>query len=118
VALHASRRLADRASPLVQAALLLALYTLADPTLTLFRRMAAREQIFSAHRTHFYQRAVAQGLTVPQVTTRIFLLGVLLALLAIATVPASSLAVDAVCLGLGLGLMATGLTLHAPAKGR
>jgi UDP-N-acetylmuramyl pentapeptide phosphotransferase/UDP-N-acetylglucosamine-1-phosphate transferase len=98
------------------AALLLALYTLADPTLTLFRRMAEREQIFSAHRTHFYQRAVAQGLTVPQVTTRIFLLGVLLALLAIATVPASSLAVDAVCLG--LGLMATGLTLHALAKGR
>ena len=33
------------------AALLLSLYTLADPTLTLFRRLVAREQIFSAHRT-------------------------------------------------------------------
>jgi hypothetical protein len=89
---------------------------LADPTLTLFRRMAAREQIFSAHRTHFYQRAVAQGLTVPQVTARIFLLGVVLASLAIATVLASSLVVDVLCLG--LGVMATGLMLHALAKGR
>jgi hypothetical protein len=78
--------------------------------------MAEGEQIFSAHRTHFYQQAVTQGLTVPQVTTRIFLLQVLLALLAIATVVANSLAVDAVCLG--LGLMATGLMLHALAKGR
>ena len=68
------------------AALLLALYTLADPTLTLFRRIAAGEQIVSAHRTHFYQRAVTQGLSVPQVTARVFLLGLLLAGLAIATV--------------------------------
>jgi UDP-N-acetylmuramyl pentapeptide phosphotransferase/UDP-N-acetylglucosamine-1-phosphate transferase len=98
------------------AAVLMSLYTLADPTLTLFRRMAEGEQIFSAHRTHFYQQAVTQGLTVPQVTARIFLLQVLLALLAIATVVANSLAVDAVCLG--LGLMATGLMLHALAKGR
>jgi UDP-N-acetylmuramyl pentapeptide phosphotransferase/UDP-N-acetylglucosamine-1-phosphate transferase len=98
------------------AAVLMSLYTLADPTLTLFRRMAEGEQIFSAHRTHFYQQAVTQGLTVPQVTARIFLLQVLLALLAIATVVANSLAVDAVCLG--LGLMATGLMLYALAKGR
>jgi UDP-N-acetylmuramyl pentapeptide phosphotransferase/UDP-N-acetylglucosamine-1-phosphate transferase len=98
------------------AAVLMSLYTLADPTLTLFRRMAEGEQIFSAHRTHFYQQAVTQGLTVPQVTARIFLLQVLLALLAIATLVANSLAVDAVCLG--LGLMATGLMLHALAKGR
>ena len=38
----------------------------------------------------------------PQVTARIFLLGLLLALLAIATVLANSLAVDLLCLGLGL----------------
>ncbi len=61
------------------AALLLPLYTLADPTLTLFRRIAAKEPILSAHRTHFYQRAVTQGLSVPQVTARVFLLGLLLA---------------------------------------
>ena len=98
------------------AALLLPLYTLADPTLTLFRRIAAKEPILSAHRTHFYQRAVMQGLSVPQVTARVFLLGLLLASLAIATVLARSLAVDLLCVG--LGLVATGVTLLALAKGR
>jgi len=98
------------------AALLLSLYTLADPTLTLFRRILAREQIFSAHRAHFYQRGVAQGLSVPQVTARVFLLGLLLAGLAITTVLARSLAADLLCLG--LGLLATGLTLFALARGR
>jgi UDP-N-acetylmuramyl pentapeptide phosphotransferase/UDP-N-acetylglucosamine-1-phosphate transferase len=98
------------------AALLLSLYTLADPTLTLFRRFFAREQIFSAHRTHFYQRAVGKGLSVPQVTARVFLLGLLLASLAIATGLARSLAADLLCLG--VGLLATGLTLFALARGR
>ena len=74
------------------AALLLSLYTLADPTVTLFRRAAAKEPILSAHRTHFYQRGVTAGLTVPQVTTRIFLLCLLLAALAVATVLADTLA--------------------------
>jgi UDP-N-acetylmuramyl pentapeptide phosphotransferase/UDP-N-acetylglucosamine-1-phosphate transferase len=98
------------------AALLLSLYTLADPTITLFRRMAAKEPILSAHRTHFYQRAVAAGLSVPQVTTRIFLLCLLLAALAVVTVLAGSLAVDLITLV--LGLLATGLALLALAKGR
>ncbi len=98
------------------AALLLALYTLADPTLTLFRRIAAGEQIASAHRTHFYQRAIGQGLSVRQVTARVFLLGLLLAGLAIVTVLARSLAVVLLCVG--LGALATGLTLFALAKGR
>jgi UDP-N-acetylmuramyl pentapeptide phosphotransferase/UDP-N-acetylglucosamine-1-phosphate transferase len=98
------------------AALLLSLYTLADPTLTLFRRIAAKEPILSAHRTHFYQRAVTKGLSVPQATTRVFLLGLLLAGLAVATVLARSLAVDLLCVG--LGLVATGVTLLALAKGR
>jgi UDP-N-acetylmuramyl pentapeptide phosphotransferase/UDP-N-acetylglucosamine-1-phosphate transferase len=98
------------------AALLLSLYTLADPTLTLFRRIAAREQIFSAHRTHFYQRGVVRGLSVPHVTARVFMLGLVLAGLAIATVLARSLAADLLCLG--LGLLATGLTLFALARGQ
>jgi len=98
------------------AAFLLALYTLADATLTLFRRMLAGERISSAHRTHFYQRAVAQGLSVPQVTARVFLLCGLLALLAIVTVLADSTMID---LGmLGLGLLATGSTLYVLANGR
>ncbi|HZJ13269.1 MAG TPA: glycosyl transferase, partial [Methyloceanibacter sp.] len=98
------------------AALLLSLYTLADPTLTLFRRIVARQPIFSAHRTHFYQFAMANGLSVPQVTARVFLLGLLLACLAIATVLARSLGVDLLCLG--LGLLATALTLFALARRR
>jgi len=98
------------------AALLLSLYTLADATLTLFRRMAAGEQISAAHRTHFYQRAIDQGLTVPQVTARVFLLGVVLAILALVTVLADSLFIDLVMLA--LGLLATGLMLYALANGR
>lgn len=98
------------------AALLLALYTLADPAITLLRRVAAKESFLSPHRTHFYQRGVTAGLSMPQVTTRIFLLCLLLAALAVATVLADSLAVDLFCLG--LGVTATALTLFALAKGR
>jgi UDP-N-acetylmuramyl pentapeptide phosphotransferase/UDP-N-acetylglucosamine-1-phosphate transferase len=98
------------------AALLLALYTMADSTLTLLRRMLAGEQISSAHRTHFYQRGVAAGLSVPQVTARVLLLQVLLVGLAIITVLARSLTADLLCLA--LGVLATGLALFALAKGR
>jgi UDP-N-acetylmuramyl pentapeptide phosphotransferase/UDP-N-acetylglucosamine-1-phosphate transferase len=98
------------------AALLLSLYTLADATLTLFRRIVDGEPILSAHRTHFYQRAVEQGLRVPQVTARVFVLGLLLAGLALATVLARSFVVDFLCLG--LGALATGLVLSALARGR
>ncbi len=98
------------------AALLLSLYTLADPTLTLIRRAARKEPVLSAHRTHFYQRAVAAGLSVPQVTSRILLLCLLLAGLAIVTVLMDSLATDLVCLA--LGAFATALVLLALAKGR
>ena len=52
----------------------------------------------------------------PQVTARIFLLGLLLAFLAVVTVLARSLAVDLSCLG--LGVLVTGLTLFALARGR
>jgi UDP-N-acetylmuramyl pentapeptide phosphotransferase/UDP-N-acetylglucosamine-1-phosphate transferase len=98
------------------AALLLALYTLADPTLTLFRRMANKEPFLSAHRTHFYQRGVTAGLSVPQVTARIFLLCMLLAALAVVTVLAGSLTADLLCLGLGAA--ATAFVLMALSKGR
>jgi UDP-N-acetylmuramyl pentapeptide phosphotransferase/UDP-N-acetylglucosamine-1-phosphate transferase len=97
------------------AALILGLYTMADATLTLFRRIRAKESILSAHRTHFYQRGVDKGLTVPQVTARVLLLQVLLAALAIATVLFDSPVADLAALG--LGLLATGLMLHAFASG-
>jgi hypothetical protein len=59
---------------------------------------------------------VAQGLRVPQVTARVFLLGLLLASLAVVTVLARSLPIDLLCLS--LGVLATGLALFALARGR
>jgi UDP-N-acetylmuramyl pentapeptide phosphotransferase/UDP-N-acetylglucosamine-1-phosphate transferase len=98
------------------AALLLALYPVADATLTLLRRIVAGEAFFSPHKTHFYQRAVTQGLRVPQVTARVFLLGLLLAFLAVVTAIARSLPVD--ILFLIVGVLATALMLLALARGR
>ena len=98
------------------AALLLSLYTLADSTVTLLRRVFAKDPIFSAHRMHFYQRGAGAGLSAPQVTARVLFLQILLVGLAVATVLAGSLIVDLLCLGLGLS--ATGLLLFALARGR
>ena len=99
----------------IAAALLLALYTIADSSLTLLRRLYRREHIFSAHRSHFYQRAVINGLSPPQVTARIFVLGLLLASLAVATVLTSSPIAD--ILLLALGAIATGYVLISLARG-
>jgi len=43
-------------------ALILALYYLADATLTLLRRACAGRKVWQAHREHFYQHAVQRGL--------------------------------------------------------
>jgi UDP-N-acetylmuramyl pentapeptide phosphotransferase/UDP-N-acetylglucosamine-1-phosphate transferase len=96
--------------------LLLALYSLSDSMITLFRRVADREPILSAHKRHFYQRAVAQGLRVPQVIARVFGLGLLLMALAIAAALARSLVADIVLLCLGAA--ATGFVLFNLARGR
>jgi UDP-N-acetylmuramyl pentapeptide phosphotransferase/UDP-N-acetylglucosamine-1-phosphate transferase len=42
--------------------LILPAYYLADATITLVRRLAKRENIFQAHRQHFYQQAIIRGL--------------------------------------------------------
>jgi len=103
------------ASTDLAAALLLALYTIADSTITLLRRAYNREHIFSGHRSHFYQRATINGLSAPQVTGRIFVLDLVLASLAIATVMTHSTTAD--LLLLGLGAIATGYVLHLLARG-
>jgi UDP-N-acetylmuramyl pentapeptide phosphotransferase/UDP-N-acetylglucosamine-1-phosphate transferase len=97
------------------AALLLSLYTLADATLTLLRRLAEGEPVYAAHRTHFYQRAVTGGLSVPQVTMRILLLGVVLAVLAVGAALAGSIGVDLLLLGLGVAV--TWFTLWRMTRG-
>lgn len=80
------------------AALLLPGYYLADATITLFRRILRREQFWSAHRSHFYQRATDNGFTVAQVIGEVFVLNLVLALLAVVTVRAGSTAAAIACL--------------------
>lgn len=80
------------------AALLLPAYYLADATITLFRRIARREQFWSAHRSHFYQRATDSGFTIPRVIGEVFALNLVLAGLAIVTVRAGSMTVTLIAL--------------------
>lgn len=92
------------------AALLLPAYYLADSTITLFRRIARREQFWSAHRSHFYQRATDNGFKVPRVICEVFALNLVLALLAIVTVRAGSVAITS--LALIAGAIATAFVLR------
>ncbi|MBH5388067.1 MraY family glycosyltransferase [Bradyrhizobium diversitatis] len=87
------------------AALLLPAYYLADSTITLFRRVIRREPFWSAHRTHFYQRATDNGFTVKRVVGEAFALNLVLALLAIVTVRAGSTTITIVCLFAGAGVV-------------
>ncbi|WP_245430913.1 MraY family glycosyltransferase [Rhodoplanes roseus] len=88
----------------VAAAVLLPLYYVADATITLLRRLARGERVWEAHRTHFYQRAVANGLTVPQVVGRVAAVNVALAALAVGTVlwPGAPVGTAAVAAGGGM----------------
>ncbi len=72
------------------AALLLPLYYLADATLTLLIRLAKREPLMQAHRSHFYQRAVDRGLSVRRVTAWVALTNAVLIALATATLLVNS----------------------------
>ena len=80
------------------AALLLPLYYLADASITLLLRIRRREAVWRAHRTHFYQRAVAGGMTVPGVVARVFATNVALAALAMVSVAAGSTLASLLCL--------------------
>jgi UDP-N-acetylmuramyl pentapeptide phosphotransferase/UDP-N-acetylglucosamine-1-phosphate transferase len=68
------------------AAILLPLYYLADASITLFRRLAKREPILQAHRSHFYQRATDRGFTVFGIVTRIFIVNLVLVAFALGTI--------------------------------
>jgi UDP-N-acetylmuramyl pentapeptide phosphotransferase/UDP-N-acetylglucosamine-1-phosphate transferase len=76
------------------AALILPLYYFADATLTLGSRVARGEAFWQAHRTHFYQRATDRGLAVREIVTRVFLVNLALAALALVTVAAHNLIVS------------------------
>jgi len=87
------------------AALLLPLYYVADTTITLLQRIARHEPFWEAHRSHFYQRAVAGGLTVPAVVARVFGTNMALAALALASVAAGDAMTSLLCLICGASLV-------------
>lgn len=97
------------------AALLLPLYYLADATITLCRRIARREPFWSAHRSHFYQRATDNGFSVWQVVSEVFLLNVTLAALALFSVRLNSGLGD--FLTVSIGACAVGLALFRFSRG-
>jgi len=88
------------------AALLLPLYYLADATITLLRRLTKGEAFWAAHRTHFYQRATANGSPVGWVVGEVFALNLALAALAIASTNVSSAVLRASLLAVGTALVA------------
>jgi UDP-N-acetylmuramyl pentapeptide phosphotransferase/UDP-N-acetylglucosamine-1-phosphate transferase len=90
----------------VAAALLLPLYYLADATVTLGRRLAKGENVLQAHRSHFYQRATDLGFSVGDVVARVFVVNLVLAALAVASVAASSAWVRVVALAIGVAVVA------------
>lgn len=94
----------------VAAALILPLYYLADATLTLMRRLARREPVWQAHRSHFYQRATDNGHTVPAIVARVLMVNTALAVLALATVAAASTAVTLLALAAAAALVGWLLT--------
>jgi UDP-N-acetylmuramyl pentapeptide phosphotransferase/UDP-N-acetylglucosamine-1-phosphate transferase len=98
------------------AALLLPLYYLADATLTLFRRIARREAVWQAHRTHFYQRATDGGFSVQEIVVRVFVLNLALAGLALVSAIEPDPRVDLATLALGGALVAWLLLTFARGK--
>lgn len=83
------------------AAILLPLYYLADATITLLRRLAKREPVWLAHRSHFYQRATDNGFAVIEVVRTVFVLNIGLAVLAGLSIYLRSGVADAALLVLG-----------------
>jgi UDP-N-acetylmuramyl pentapeptide phosphotransferase/UDP-N-acetylglucosamine-1-phosphate transferase len=88
------------------AALLLPLYYLADATVTLLRRLAKGEVVWTAHRSHFYQRATDNGFSVWRVVGEVFVLNVGLAVLAIASTMVASLPIRIALLLVGAAAVA------------
>jgi UDP-N-acetylmuramyl pentapeptide phosphotransferase/UDP-N-acetylglucosamine-1-phosphate transferase len=87
------------------AALLLPLYYLADSTITLLRRIANREVVWQAHRSHFYQRATDRGFRVIDVVARVFAVNLALAGLALGTILLPSRTTDIAALSAGAALV-------------
>src|SRR5262249_53229577 len=98
------------------AALILPLYYLADTTITLGYRVAMGDPFCRAHRMHFYQCATDNGFTVTAIVTRVFLLNIVLAGLALFSVAADSVATSIVSLIAAIGIVAWSLITFTHGK--
>ncbi len=98
------------------AAVILPLYYIADSGITLLWRLRRRDRVWEAHRHHFYQVAVARGLTVREVLARVLATNAALACFAAASLWQGSAALSAVDLLLAAGAVA--LLLRDLARGR
>jgi UDP-N-acetylmuramyl pentapeptide phosphotransferase/UDP-N-acetylglucosamine-1-phosphate transferase len=65
------------------AAIILPLYYLADATITLGLRLLRGERVWEAHRSHFYQQATRNGMSVTETVGRIAVLNAVLVALAV-----------------------------------
>lgn len=102
------------ASGNLAAALLLPMYFVLDASITLLRRLGAREPIWVAHRSHFYQRATDNGFSVAEVVGNVFALNIVLIVLAIASITLANPILDVVFLA--AGALATAFLLLRFAK--
>ncbi|MEA2927769.1 MAG: hypothetical protein QOG38_197 [Hyphomicrobiales bacterium] len=98
------------------AAVLLPLYYLGDATVTLARRVARRERIWEAHRSHFYQLATARGFTVAEVIGRVLLVNTALVALALVSVVEPEPLVDVPLMLLGAAFVGWLLVTFARGK--
>jgi UDP-N-acetylmuramyl pentapeptide phosphotransferase/UDP-N-acetylglucosamine-1-phosphate transferase len=98
------------------AAAILPLYYFADATITLLRRLARGERVWEAHRTHFYQQATSNGLSVRATVGRIAALDAVLVALATVAAVAGHAWVDA--LAIVAATVAVAATLRGFTRGR
>lgn len=101
----------------VIAALLLPLYYLADATVTLLRRLGNGEQVWQAHRSHFYQRATDNGFTVRRIVGRVFAVNLALVALAVISVQLQGMGAQIATLVAGLLLVACLLVTFSRGRG-
>jgi UDP-N-acetylmuramyl pentapeptide phosphotransferase/UDP-N-acetylglucosamine-1-phosphate transferase len=100
----------------IAAAILLPLYHLLDATLTLLRRLARREKVWEAHRSHFYQQATTHGWSALTVSAAVLGLNLVLAGLAAVSLAWPAPAIQVVCVLAGLA--SVGVLLHRFTKPR
>jgi len=87
------------------AAILLPLYYVMDATLTLMRRIAHREPIHQAHRSHFYQRATDLGWSVSAIVAQVFAVNLGLVALAAWTAARPAVIDQVIAVAVGLALV-------------